>query len=117
MNTHNKSMRKAVLFALLLAGASALVTVGSGEVKAQPVTNPGAPALAGTALTPVGSTIVPDVLDLPLNMAEQDIRAASLVPKWSGDSDAPVVFQAPKAGTSVPVGSIVTIVLNDNGDI
>jgi len=50
MNTPNKSMRKAVLFALLLAGAGVLVTVGSGEVKAQPATNPGPPALEGRDL-------------------------------------------------------------------
>lgn len=107
MNTGSKSMRKVVLFALVLAGTLALLTVGSDDAKAR-----GWPSkyVGGS---PVATTIVPNVLVEPLSMAEQDIRAAGLVPKWSGDRDAPVVFQAPKAGTSVPVGSAVTIVLHN----
>src|SRR5579864_8098589 len=108
MNTRSKSMRKAVLFALVLAGTFALVTIGSGDAKARAWPSK---YIGGAA--PAGTTIVPNVLVEPLNLAEQDIRAAGLVPKWSGDSDAPVVFQAPKAGTTVAVGSTVTIALHD----
>jgi len=114
MNTPSKFMRKAVLSALVPVGTGALVTLGSVDAKAQPGMLDWIKAPFDGA--PAPTAVVPNVIDEPLNMAEQDIRAVGLVPKWSGGSDAPVVFQAPKPGSSVPVGSTVTIVLNDHGD-
>ena len=75
--------------------------------------NGGGYVLAEAAVAPVPMTVVPNVLDEPLNMAREDIEAAGLRPKWGGGIG-PVVFQAPKAGTSVPVGSTVTVVLGNN---
>ncbi len=108
MNSRSKLMRKVVLFALVLAGTLALMTVGSGDAKARSW-----PSKYVGGGSPVATTIVPDVLVEPLSMAEHDIRAAGLVPKWSGNSQGSVTFQAPKAGTSVAVGSTVTIYLGD----
>jgi tyrosinase len=70
--------------------------------------------------TPVWATntvqlaLVPNALALPRAQAEAAVRAADLVPNFtgSGDPGARVVNQAPRAGNRVPVGSLVMLELS-----
>jgi hypothetical protein len=83
-----------------------LVDTGSGD--------PNFNELTGTAVAQ-GFTIVPDLTSSggdSLQEAQAAVSAVGLRLKSSGIGV--VVSQAPKAGTSVPLGSTVTVLLNNN---
>ena len=58
-----------------------------------------------------GPTTVPDVEGMARALADDEVRAADLVPRFTGvpGSDTEVWRQSPAAGTSVARGSIVTM--------
>jgi hypothetical protein len=104
--------------ALDLAGNIRLVgtgTVSTGSFPGTPVT-----VTVNGALSPLPDrsvptcVLVPDVLDHSRTQADQDIRAAGLIPQFSPDpgAGAYVVYQRPHAGTCVTSGSRVLVNLH-----
>jgi PASTA domain len=101
-----------------LAGIVLIAALGGPATKVRTVTVP-APG-AGTTTTGgriVASTTVPDVIGDRLDIAKQRVRRAGFVVRQSGggllgvirDHDWQVVASDPTAGTSLQLGSTVTL--------
>jgi PASTA domain len=103
-----------------LAGIVLVAALGGPAAKVRTVTAPAVATAPGTTTTGgrvVASTTVPDIIGDRLDIAKQRIRRAGFVVNQSGggllgvirDHNWQVVAEDPTAGTSLQLGSTVTV--------